>query len=1185
MFGFVPPLHHMVVPPPRRRPICVQSSNDRRKTLLKPNLTPLIESKSLRRGFLRNGMQYCILPHPTPPGVCEVHVEVHAGSLHEMDEEQGLAHFIEHVAFLGSRKRRDLMVLGVGAESNAYTDFNHTVYHFRVPFENRDTFALESAVDALREVVFGAKMLDSRIESERKAIMSELQMRNTLDYRSECRLLSFLHRENLVCRRFPIGLEPLIQQFGRETIRSFYERWYVPSNATVYAVGDFEGEEEEIIRILETFLGSPSLPSRSSPPQPVLNQDFSGNRGVEVFTHPLLSDVTTTIFEKRPLRQLRTVSDMKERILDNLTSMAVSLRAADTASAAADPPCQDVSFERTDLAAEACNVSTLSVTASATEKWEDGLRTAVRDALTLREFGVTRGEAEHLVHVASSDAEQSVQQISNTLSSDIVETLVQNTGASHVFLDAPTSASVIQDCLHDIHRDAINDAVRDRLAFVASIADPEHPGSSTGLPVPASRSSLGSTGVFITAPTQDSAEHPRPPPPSTPDNRHKGFRTNACALPPSSKLVMSSYRPASFSFPTASGSGKPLMRHSRAQPFKSFASSAVTSIPPLLQSCVKGTYVMRANSANGYVVPSPNSVSDVFLEAREKLEKPEETTVPTHVAVIPPIGEIISAQNPFPRMRRYPEQLSGISNKSIEGMDAASDAPTVLHRQLVASSIPVTCYRPPAPFGRCVVRVSAPTGGIPAGLAALVMEAVVESDLGTYSKSQVDKYCGKHLLSPWSGADAEVAFLEVSFGTGGAVDRMERALELVHAWLSELPLEEKAFKRVRNRYLRTHTTMRLDLDRATRDALLAVIGSAGDRFREASEAVLDSFTLEDARCWLASTFAGNKIHVSVVGDFNPTQLDEHLVRYLDSLRPPLESTPAPPQTNDSTTLDLQLGNRDEVVIGDDDSRSVVYMGFPLPGLEELNFSADGQTLGGRNGQWVSVAPLNGEHSPNSSSSGAPPTDDTVSTLLQWQDTCAALAVLNEIVNSRLFSAVRERKGLAYACAMEVFPFRTLSPPVAMITASPLPQQPVVENTIETILSTLSEVAIGRVSNLEVEKAKHTVRARNAAMESDPGLWLERLALVGQGNPKCNVAWRRASDPASPACGSSQTQPPGNSKLHEARDVEAHVECSLLAVDAALERVTLDKVLQVAACLPRSAGDVAVAVGRTVSSPL
>ncbi|KAJ0973564.1 hypothetical protein J5N97_021523 [Dioscorea zingiberensis] len=108
----------------------------------------------LQRRQLKNGLRYIILLNKIPANRFEAHMEVHVGSIDEEDDEQGIAHMIEHVAFLGSKKREKL--LRTGARSNAYTDFHHTVFHIHSPTSAKDSDGdlLPFLLDALNEDSF-----------------------------------------------------------------------------------------------------------------------------------------------------------------------------------------------------------------------------------------------------------------------------------------------------------------------------------------------------------------------------------------------------------------------------------------------------------------------------------------------------------------------------------------------------------------------------------------------------------------------------------------------------------------------------------------------------------------------------------------------------------------------------------------------------------------------------------------------------------------------------------------------------------------------------------------------------------------------------------------------------------------------------------------------------------------------
>jgi predicted Zn-dependent peptidase len=139
---------------------------------------------------------------------------MHVGSVDEKPNEQGIAHFVEHVTFLGSHKRETVATLG--ARSNAFTDFQHTIFHVDCPTvepaSGRSLVGL--TIEMLAEVGFGAEFLRTRIEKERKAVLAEAQMMNTIEYRMDCQLLKHLHAENALGHRFPIGMVDQVSAFS-----------------------------------------------------------------------------------------------------------------------------------------------------------------------------------------------------------------------------------------------------------------------------------------------------------------------------------------------------------------------------------------------------------------------------------------------------------------------------------------------------------------------------------------------------------------------------------------------------------------------------------------------------------------------------------------------------------------------------------------------------------------------------------------------------------------------------------------------------------------------------------------------------------------------------------------------------------------------------------------------------------
>jgi hypothetical protein len=179
--------------------------------------TPIPQHPRIMTGTLPNGLEYSILPNSNPAGRFECHLEIFAGSADELQSQQGMAHMCEHVSYMGSRKRERLF--GSSSQTNAQTDFHHTVYWAGCPTLQPSTGKpmLPLALDALLDVM-EAKFEPSRVEKERSAILSEAAMVNTIDYRVEVQLLSALHAENRLHRRFPIGLIDQISSWTSEEV-------------------------------------------------------------------------------------------------------------------------------------------------------------------------------------------------------------------------------------------------------------------------------------------------------------------------------------------------------------------------------------------------------------------------------------------------------------------------------------------------------------------------------------------------------------------------------------------------------------------------------------------------------------------------------------------------------------------------------------------------------------------------------------------------------------------------------------------------------------------------------------------------------------------------------------------------------------------------------------------------------
>lgn len=224
-------------------------------------------------GVLPSGMRYAVLPNAEPPDRVSLRLYVDAGSLMEEDDQQGLAHFLEHMAFNGTKhfpagemvEYFQRMGMAFGSHTNAHTSFRETVYKLELP--NAQPATLDEGFRLLRDYADGMLLGAPEIDKERGVILSEKRSRDSPDWRSFVDWLQFSLSGTLVSKRLPIGEEKVIANAPRERFIDFYRSWYIPRRMVLVAVGqvDAGGIQRYIRQHFQDF----SNPSQS-PASPVL---------------------------------------------------------------------------------------------------------------------------------------------------------------------------------------------------------------------------------------------------------------------------------------------------------------------------------------------------------------------------------------------------------------------------------------------------------------------------------------------------------------------------------------------------------------------------------------------------------------------------------------------------------------------------------------------------------------------------------------------------------------------------------------------------------------------------------------------------------------------------------------------------------------------------------------------------
>jgi zinc protease len=207
-------------------------------------------SKNLISGKLENGIHYYIYKNNKPENKAMLNLVVKTGSLMEEDNEQGIAHFMEHMAFNGTTKfEKNEMIkylqsigLSFGGDLNAYTSFDRTVYKLLVPTTPKE---LEDGIEVLREWASEATLSPQEIDSEKKVVIEEWRLRQGLAQRLGDVQKKALFEGSRYFDRFPIGLPEIINGADQNLVKGFYQKWYQPENISIIAVGDFDTNQIE----------------------------------------------------------------------------------------------------------------------------------------------------------------------------------------------------------------------------------------------------------------------------------------------------------------------------------------------------------------------------------------------------------------------------------------------------------------------------------------------------------------------------------------------------------------------------------------------------------------------------------------------------------------------------------------------------------------------------------------------------------------------------------------------------------------------------------------------------------------------------------------------------------------------------------------------------------------------------
>lgn len=212
---------------------------------------PIPFDSSVKTGKLKNGLTYYIKKNAKPENKVDLRLVINAGSILETDEQQGLAHFMEHMCFNGTKRFPKnklvdyLQSIGVkfGQHLNAYTSFDETVYFLPIPSD--DPAKLENGFNIIEDWAFNAVLTPEEVDKERGVVLEEYRLGLGASKRMMGRYMPKMMYKSHYADRLPIGKKEILENFKYDKLTSFYKDWYRPNLMSVIVVGDIDVAEME----------------------------------------------------------------------------------------------------------------------------------------------------------------------------------------------------------------------------------------------------------------------------------------------------------------------------------------------------------------------------------------------------------------------------------------------------------------------------------------------------------------------------------------------------------------------------------------------------------------------------------------------------------------------------------------------------------------------------------------------------------------------------------------------------------------------------------------------------------------------------------------------------------------------------------------------------------------------------
>jgi zinc protease len=407
---------------------------------------------AVRFGQLDNGLRYAVRANAEPRERVALRLLVNVGSVQENEDQLGVAHFLEHLAFNGSTHYPpgtlieffQRMGMNFGGDTNAFTSFDRTVYMIDLPDTQPAT--ITEGLQVIHDYAGGLLLLESEIDRERGVILSEKRTRDSVEYRAFVAEFQFALEGSRLTERLPIGTEEIIRSVPRDAFVDFYDTFYRPNRMTLVAVGDFDAAAIEQ-QIRERFADlAPRAPDR---PEPSLGQ-LTPRQGTHVLYHHEPEAGATTVGIQTVIPYQKEPDTAANRLAYLPRDLAISMlnrRLSELAKQEGAPFShgQATAAEHYDFVRNAG----IELTCQPSQ-WADALAVADQELRRALEHGFQPAELREVVAANRNALEQAVRTASTRRSASLAMELISSVADEDVFTTPETNLALFGPALEAV---------------------------------------------------------------------------------------------------------------------------------------------------------------------------------------------------------------------------------------------------------------------------------------------------------------------------------------------------------------------------------------------------------------------------------------------------------------------------------------------------------------------------------------------------------------------------------------------------------------------------------------------------------------------------------------------------------------------------------------------------------------